>query len=262
MPGRLPASIVLGLAMLVSGCAGHIGGKHPVSIPESTRPLLAGQGTVSVQKGRPGFVIGAPHGTTDTATDAIGLELARLTGFSAVVAVGFGKLDAVGRRYNVNRPTESVPGTPPSAEGESIAARRVYEAYDRSVTEAAQGPLRWYIEIHGNGRQESAGGVEIATVGLTKDEAWRLKALLEIIRDAHLRSQPDVPRLAILVEPVDTLRYTASQAKAGGLLGRSEKALHIELPRAARTTHMQVYTGVLADFLTQFADLLASTKGK
>ncbi len=248
--------------MLVSGCAGHIGGKYPASIPGSTRPLLPGQGTVSVQKGRLGFVIGVPHGTTDIATDAIGLELARLTGYGVVVAVGFGKLDAEGRRYNVNRPTESVPGTPPSAEGASPEARRVYEAYDRSVTETAQGPLRWYIEIHGNGQQDSAGRMEIATVGLSRDEAWRLKTLLEIIRDAHLRSQPDVPRLDILVEPVDTLRYTASQAKAGGPLGRSEKALHIELPRAARTTYLHAYTAMLADFLTQSADLLASTKGK
>ncbi|HWM76124.1 MAG TPA: hypothetical protein VNS56_01000, partial [Methylomirabilota bacterium] len=96
--------------MLLSGCAGLLGGKQPVSVADSARPTLPGQGTFTVQKGRAGLVIGAPHGTTDSATDVIGTDLARLTGFSVVIARGFGKLDAEGRRYNVNRPTESVAG--------------------------------------------------------------------------------------------------------------------------------------------------------
>jgi len=254
MPGRLLSSFALGLAMLLSGCAGLLGGKQPVSVADSARPTLPGQGTFTVQKGRAGLVIGAP--------DVIGTDLARLTGFSVVIARGFGKLDAEGRRYNVNRPTESVAGTSPAGEKESAEARRVYETYDRSVSEAAQGPLRYYVEVHGNAHEESAGRVEIATVGISTDEAWRLKALLELVRDAHLRSRPDVPRLEILVGPVDALRYTASQARAGGLLGRSDKALHIELPRVARTTYREAYTAVLAVFLAQSADLFVSSKGK
>lgn len=263
MPGRATApSVVLGLALCLSGCAGLIGGKQPVSVGDAPRPTLPGQGSFNVQKGRPGYVIAAPHGTTDTATDLIGLELARSTGFSAVVATGEGSLDAQGRRYNVNRPTESVAGAPPRSEGETEAARRVYDSYGRSVAEAAQGPLRVYVEIHGNGHQDTAGRVEIATVGLTMEEAWRLKTLLELVRDAHLRSQPEAPKLEIFVEPVDTLRYSASASKSGGLLGRSERSLHIELPRSVRTTYRDAYTAMLGDFLTQWADLAASTRGK
>jgi len=233
-----------------------------VSVGDVPRPTLPGQGSFSVRKGRPGYVIGAPHGTTDTATDLIGLDLARGTGFGVVVATGFGKLDSRGRRYSVNRPTEGVAGEPPSSEGETPAARRVYDDYGRSVAEAAQGPLRFYVEIHGNVHQDTAGRVEIATVGISKDEAWRLKTLLELVRDAHLRSQPDAPRLEIFVEPVDTLRYSASASKSGGLLGRSERSLHIELPKSARTTYREAYTAMLADFLTQWADLQASARGK
>ena len=263
MPGRAAApSVVLGLALLLSGCAGLSGGKEPVSVGDAPRPPLPGQGSFNVQKGRPGYVIGAPHGTTDSATDLIGLDLARRTGFSAVVVTGEGSLDAQGRRYNVNRPTESAPGDPPRAEGESEGARRVYDGYDRSVAEAAQGPLRFYVEIHGNGHQDTAGRVEIATVGLTKEDAWRLKTLLELVRDAHLRGRPDAPKLEILVEPVDALRYSASASKSGGLLGRSERSLHIELPKVARTTYREAYTAMLGDFLTQSADLLASARGK
>lgn len=263
MPGRAAAlSVVFGLALLVSGCAGLIGGKQPVSVGDAPRLTLPGQGSISVQKGRPGYVIGAPHGTTDTATDLIGLELARSTGFGAVVATGFGKLDAQGRRYNVNRPTEGVAGEPPRLEGETAAARRVYDGYSRSVAEAAQGPLRFYVEIHGNSHQDTVGRVEIATVGITMEEAWRLKTLLELVRDAHLRGQPEAPKLEIFVEPVDALRYSASASKSGGFLSRSEKSLHIELPKSARTTYREAYTAVLADFLTQWADLAASARGR
>jgi len=263
MPGRATApSVALGLALCLSGCAGLIGGREPVSVGDAPRPTLPGQGSFNVQKGRPGYVIGAPHGTTDSATDLIGLELARSTGFGVVVATGFGKLDAQGRRYNVNRPTESVAGDPPRSEGETEAARRVYDSYGRSVAEAAQGPLRVYVEIHGNGHQDTAGRVEIATVGLTIEEAWRLKTLLELVRDAHLRSQPEAPKLEILVEPADALRYSASASKSSGLLGRSERSLHIELPKSARTTYRDAYTAMLGDFLTQWAELPASTRGK
>jgi hypothetical protein len=256
MPGRAAARLIFGLALLLSGCAGLIGGKQPVSVDDAPRPSFSpGQGSFKVQKGRPGYVIAAPHGTTDTATDLIGLDLARRTGFSAVVATGFGKLDGRGRRYNVNRPTEGVPGEAPRSEGETEAARRVYEAYGRSVADAAQGPLRFYVEVHGNGHEETAGRVEIATVGLSAEEAWRLKTLLELVRDAYLSGRPDAPKLEILVDPVDTLRYTASASKSGGVLGRSEKALHIELPKVARTTYRDAYTAVLGDFLAQWADL-------
>ena len=259
MPRRAAPNLVLGLALLLSGCVGLIGGKGPVSIGDAPRPsLFPGRGSFNVQRGRPGYVIAAPHGTTDVATDLIGLDLARRTGFGAVVATGFGNVDGQGRRYNVNRPTVGVPGEPPRSEGETEAAHRVFDAYGRSVAEAAQGLLRVYVEVHGNGHQDTAGRVEIATVGLSREDAWRLKTLLELVRDAHLRARPDAPKLEILVDPVDTLRYTASASKSGGILGRSEKALHIELPKVARTTYRDTYTAMLGDFLTQWADLPAA----
>jgi len=268
MRRRGAASLVLALALGLSGCAGFIGGKESVPTVETSRPpsprttVNLGAGSVNFVKGRAGYVIGAPHGTTDSATDVIGLELARRTGFGSAVATGFGKLDTEGRRYNVNRPTESVAGASPGSERETEAARRVFEAYGRSVTEASQGPLRLYVEVHGNAHQDTAGRVEIATVGLSKEDAWQVKTLLELIRDAHLRGQPETPRLEIFVEPVDTLRYSASASKSGGMLARSEKALHVELPRVARTTSREAYTVVLGDFLSQWADLVTASRGR
>lgn len=255
MTRRNAGSLVLGLAVLLQGCAGVVSGKQPAAAPAAVR---SGQGSFEVRTGRPGLVIGAPHGTSDSSTDLMGRELARLTGWGLVIATGFSRLDADGRRFNVNRPTESVPGTAARLEGETEEARRVYQAYRQHVGEAAQGPLRLYVEVHGNGHQESAGRVEIATVGVTREDAWRLKTLLELIRDCRLGAADGVPRLEIRVESVDLLRYTASVAKRSGVLASSGRALHIELPRTARTTYRAAYTELLADFLAQSATLLAA----
>lgn len=184
------------------------------------------RGAITAQPGRPGLVIAAPHGTSDVRTDAIAAELGRRTGFGVVIATGF----AV------------APDT-----------REVYGAYEQRVREVAQGPLRFLAEIHGNNHKDAAGRIEIATVGVDRELAFRLRALLELIRDAHLSAQREAPRLDVLVEPADTLRYAASGAKKSGILRLPERALHIELPKAARAEWREVYTAILADFLVQAA---------
>src|SRR5207245_9353279 len=86
-------------------------------------------------------------------------------------------------------------------------------------------------------------------VGTDRDEAVRLRTLFELVRDAHLRVNRDAPRLEILIEPADRVRYAASGAKRGGILKLPQMALHIELPKAARTEWRETYTAVLAVFL-------------
>jgi hypothetical protein len=212
-------------------------------------------GWIAARPGRPGTVVAAPHGSSDPRTGDIAAELARRTGFGLVVATGFAlEPDGSGvpaRRYQVNRPLEGAPGRPPGHDVSSESARRVYEAYERRVREVAQGPLHFYAEIHGNNRHEAAGRIEIATVGVEHDDALRLRTLLELIRDAHLGGHPGAPRLEVRVEPADPVVYTASGAKRAGILRLPQRALHIELPRAARTRWQDVYTTILADFLAE-----------
>jgi hypothetical protein len=98
--------------------------------------------------------------------------------------------------------------------------------------------------------------MEIATVGVSRETAWRLKTLLELIRDSRLPPEGQVPRLEVWMESQDPVLYTASAAKRSGILAQTPLALHIELPRAARTTYRDAYTTVLADFLIQSAALL------
>jgi len=243
---------VAAVSLVLYGCAAV-----PVEPERSPRP-----GTMSGQRGRPGLVIAAPHGTSDAFTGEIAAEIARRTGFGLVVASDFAlepdRRERVGRRFQVNRPTEGIPGRPPGEEIVSDAARHAYDEFERRVMDVARGQLQLYVEIHGNGRRLSAGQLEIATVGLEPNDAWRVRTLLELVRDARLRAQPDAPRLAVLVQPIDRIRYLASGAKQAGILRHPVRALHIEIPRSARTEWRAVYTDVLAQFLSEAVPVLTA----
>jgi hypothetical protein len=174
-------------------------------------------------------VIGAPYVNPDDLTGQISLDLARQTGFGLVVATSLAQ-----------------------------DRRAVDEAYQLRVKEVARGPLRLYVEIRSGSRQEAAGRIEIATVGVGFDEAWRLRTLFELIRDAHLRFRAKLPRLEVLVRPVQS---EAGGAKHAVLLHVPERGIQIELPRAARTLGREVYTEILAEFLKESSRLLLA-RGK
>ena len=229
----------------MSGCA-----------TSGTLPELEGlPGKISGQLGRRGIVIAAPHGNSDARTAEIAAELGRRTGFGVVIATGFNvepdTRERPGRRYQVNRPFEGTPGRPPAEDVASDSARQVYRAYEQRVRDVAQGPIVFYAEIHGNNHRDVVNQIEIATVGVESDEAVRFRTLLELIRDAHLRANREAPRLQILVEPADILRYAASGAKRDGIFRLPQRALHIEMPKAARTDWRETYIAILADFLEQ-----------
>ena len=131
----------------------------------------------------------------------------------------------------------------------------MYDSFEQRVRETAQGPLRFYAEIHGNNRPACAGQIEIATVGVDPELALRLRALAELIRDAHLHASDAIQKLAVFVEPVDDVTYRASGAKRDGILRWPERALHIELPACARRDWREAYTAILADFLAQAVTL-------
>ncbi len=221
--------------MLLQGCAGLIEGKQDVAAPAE---VPVGEGRVLVHKGRPGIVIGAPRGALDRNIDVIAGDLARLTGFGLVV------VKVPGRRES---DTDRVLGTPARFDPETPGASRMYDAYRRYVTQAAQGPLMMYVEVDGNGRSGSAGRVEITAVGLSRDDVWRLRTLFELIRDSRL-DDPAVPRLEVWVESVDPAR--------AGVLAVAPRALHIDLPGVARTTYREIYTTVLGAFLSESVAVL------
>lgn len=242
------------VSLLVYGCA-----THPVTVETGPPRAADARGHISTRPGRTGIVVAAPHGTTDTRTGDIAAEIARRTGFGVVVATGFAlepdTKDQPGRRFQVNRPFDGIPGRGPADERATPDARAVYEEYERRVRDTARGRLGFYVEIHGNNRRETATRIEIATVGVDHAHAVQLRTLLELTRDAYLRSQREAPRLDVLVEPADRVFYAAGGAQREGILRLPDRALHIELPRAARHEFRDVYTAILADFLTEAAAL-------
>ena len=246
---------------LLYGCATHpvTVGTEPLRRTRASEEGGEARGHIATRPGRVGVVVAAPHGTTDTRTADIAAEIARRTGFGLVVATGFAlepdTKERPGRRLHVNRPFDGVPGLGPSHDRATPEARAVYEEYEQRVRDTARGPLRFYVEVHGNIRSDSAGRIEMATVGVDHAHAVQLKTLFELTRDAHLRSQPEAPRLDVLVEPVDKVFYAASGAKRDGILRSPERALHIELPRIARHDFREIYSAILADFLADAVGL-------
>src|SRR5437870_12666086 len=106
-----------------------------------------------------------------------------------------------------------MPGRPPSEEVATESARQVYEAYERRVRQVAQGPLTLYTEIHGNNHRDAVNRIEIATVGIDRDDAVPLRTLSELARDAHPRANRDAPRLESPTDPAAARPYAAPGAK-------------------------------------------------
>jgi hypothetical protein len=190
---------------------------HAVDLPASTPGNPS-----TVRPGRAGFVVAAAPGTSDANTDQMAAEIARRTGFGLVIAASF------------------------SVEEEA-----------QRVLEAAQGPLRFYAEIQGDNRAQCAGRIDIATVGVDPELAVRLRALAELIRDAHLRSSQEIQRLEVRVEPIDAAITRAGGARRAGILRLPERGLRIDLPKCARPDWREVYTSILADFLAEAVTLPA-----
>jgi hypothetical protein len=209
-------SVSLGIAVL-AGCAGRPA--DVASPPAADRPLI--------RAGKPGFVVAAP-GDRDASAAAIATEIAQHTGFGLVVV-----------------PAASLAAPGPAA-----------EVYQRAVRQAAGGPVGFLVEIRGLDGAPCAGQIEIATVGVSTELAVRLRALAELIRDAHLRANTDVVRLPVVVDDADGVTDHVGGG-ADGVQRWPPRTLQIALPRCARRDWHETYGAILADFVTQAAALPA-----
>jgi len=209
-------SVSLGIAVL-AGCAGRPA--DVASPPAADRPLI--------RAGKPGFVVAAP-GDRDASAAAIATEIAQHTGFGLVVV-----------------PAASLAAPGPAA-----------EVYQRAVRQAAGGPVGFLVEIRGLDGAPCAGQIEIATVGVSAELAVRLRALAELIRDAHLRANTDVVRLPVVVDDADGVTDHVGGGADGGQRW-PPRTLQNALPRCARRAWHETYGAILADFVTQAAALPA-----
>jgi hypothetical protein len=202
--------------------------------------------------GRPGVVVGVPHGTFDEGTDEIGKGASALTGAGTVIATGFCGRRTGGVRLNVNRPTEGV-GRDEGGERPTARARAVHAGYVERVRLLASGGLRVYCEVHGNRQPATAERIEIATAGVDAAVARRIREMARVPL-AALGARCGAG-LALAIEPDDRLYFTASSARRWPPFAEAGRVLHVELPRAARRPEAR---GLAAAFV---AALVAAAEG-
>jgi hypothetical protein len=202
-------------------------------------------GKFEVVVGRPGIVIGVPHGTADTGTWDIGRVLCQRLGASGVFVSGFwdGKTR---QRINVNRPTEQIISTQSQVvrQWHSDRATAANARYVASVKEAANGPLQAFYEIHSNQRPQYVGSIEVSTVGVSRSEASRFK---DAFLSAIGRLPSDAPRLTVHVSPIDLVTYP-NYGDASSIATISRKGCAIEHPVAAtHRTWRSLFAGCLVE---------------
>lgn len=236
MAQRISRRFFLGaLGAAASGC----------SLPRQEAVDLDTLGAFERVPGRPGIVIGVPHGTADAGTADIGRLLCRRLGASGVFVSGFWDRKTR-QRINVNRPTEQVIGPQSQVlrEWRSERAVAANARYVTAVKDAADGPLQAFYEIHSNQRPEYVGSIEVSTLGVSRGEASRFK-------DAFLlaigRLPGDAPRLAVHVSPIDPVTYP-NYGHASSIARISRKGCAIEHPVAAtHRTWRLALAGCLAE---------------
>jgi hypothetical protein len=239
-PGR--RAFVIGLvAAAVDGCAPTLG--------EADRQAVDALGHFEHVPGRAGVVVAAPHGTADGGSLEMAREIRARTGASAVLVTGFWD-GRTRRRINVNRDTEQTMGARSVVLEQAYSARaaHVNARYTALVREAAQGPLRWFFEIHSNNDPDYENAVAVSTLGIGLGQARRFKERFVAGRDRHV--PPDGPRLEILVAPADRMRFSFQGASS--ISRHAEHGFLIESPSVMTRegTWRARYAAVLADVIT------------
>lgn len=197
-----------------------------------------------------GMIIAAPHGTYDVRTDALAKDVARMLGAGYVIARGFSEHAS---RINVNRPTEGA-GRACEKERRTERADDVYRHYARLVNQNRQGkPLRLYVEVHGHTSLAFLNRLEIATTGITIEEARHLKEKFPVFLAQAKALHPDYPDLELRMEPVDKVFFGAGCNKKIGYIstGHMNRALHMEIPRSARAPETLGATAALVSAIVR-----------
>ena len=210
---------------------------------------------ISSRAGPRGVVIGAPHGSYDAYTAGMVKQLAFRTGFAAVIARGFTPTETGdGRRINVNRPSERYVWAS-GRDYETERARTTYEQFKSSVLSVAGGNLELYIDIH----QNSGTHIEVATAGLSREEARIIKDTYLAARDQARAGRRDIAVVDLAIEPLDRIEVGAWAAKVNGILGVASRSMHFELPAdsvMSSVRQRRMYTLILGQMIKKLPSVL------
>jgi len=177
--------------------------------------------------GKPGIVVGVPHGTADSGTLEAGRILCKRLGAGGVFVTGFWD-PKTRQRINVNRASEELIGANSEVlrKWESPRAVAANARYTELVKETAQGPINAFYELHSNHRKDVADSIEVSTLGVSLGEAMRLKDAFLAARD---RLATDIPRIGIHVSPLDRVKFP-NYANATSISKLAAKGCAIEHP--------------------------------
>ncbi|MBI2358511.1 MAG: hypothetical protein HYV04_06330 [Deltaproteobacteria bacterium] len=175
--------------------------------------------------GRKGVVIAAPHGTTEQDSDRLAISVSDRTGAGLVVAYGFKS-----RRLGVAQPVARSRPYPAAADG-AFRAASVFTEYTKILRMAARGELQVYIGIHKTDEVALADRVEVATSGLTYEQARALKESYLRIQD-RLTHGDEGSKLALMIEPLDRISWRVGGVKHHGVLLFAQRGLDVRLPPA------------------------------
>jgi hypothetical protein len=177
--------------------------------------------------GKPGIVVGVPHGTADSGTLEAGRILCKRLGSGGVFVTGFWD-PKTRQRINVNRDSEELigPNSEVLKQWSSPRAVAANARYTELVKETAQGPIKGFYELHSNHRKDVANSIEVSTLGVSYGEAVRFREAFLAARD---RLAPDVPRMNLHISPYDKVGFP-NYEHASSISKFSAKGCAIEHP--------------------------------
>lgn len=194
-------------------------------------------------EGLEGIVISAPHGRTDRHSDKIARSISDRTGAGLAIAYGFKS-----KRLGVSQPV--VRSGPYPASWRSPQRGSVFKEYRKVLRKAAKGETDLYIGVHRSSGKEAADRIEVATSGLTFEEAMALKEAYARIRDGLIAGRK-APRLEMAIEPLERISWRVSGVKHHGVLLIAEKGLNIRLPQSFASDSEE---GLYAEILSRWVD--------
>jgi hypothetical protein len=200
-------------------------------------------------------LVAAPHGGSDTFSDNIAMRIATHLGAKALIVHGHDGLPEKrwDDRLNVNRPTVGLGGYT-KGEYHTSQAQEMYRAFEQRVARLVR-PDRPYIEIHSNNHSQVRDRIEIATEGVSGDEAERLKSVYIKAYGKHATAAGTVSSpTPFFIEPNNSLTMNAYGAKQVGILAKMSRALHIEvpIPKVSKKYLRDAHTGALEEMIGEF----------
>lgn len=208
------------------------------------------------------ITITAPHGTNDVRTDLMVERISKKGGFPAVIATGFVEKDGLIRnRINVNRPSEKYNSGSTKMHFFSKRSELVYKEFLKRVLEIHRNrDKNLYVEIHGQSKFPQE--IEIATKGITLDDARYFFRLWEKNKNITKKTKRIFNNFEVRIEPLHSIYYRATDNKDFGVISKMKKALHIELPYVLRTVpeYRKLTEKLITKVLIEFKKKICNVK--